>query len=448
MLYKFHSNILIVGLLVIGFLAVMMPGRAFCPMTLVTVFAFVTQLLLIISFTRKDEKNYTDISLFLSVLIYSTIIAVLFMFVSSFYDNDTFMFSKSDAFQYYHTGLRSSKIGLLDNIKSIVRDTDFDDWGGFISASIILYVLPSKFFLNAVYILSGALSAVMLYRIGKHFMPDEYAFCGAFAYSASSYMILFHCTCLKESLFIFFVIAAMYYFYQTIQENSIGPFIGVILCLFIIFFYRPSVTAFLAVSFVAYYAVEMRKSAVSIFLFIIIAVGIVVSFSFMQQQVETYTVGDIGEKIDNSAHGNYTGSFNSFVNWVAAPLGPFPSFFPKAGKPPSTINFYGAGLLYRLFLDIPFWVGIIYTIRRFNIQLIPLVLFVIIEMLATAYVLASIELRKVLPHIPFMSIIMFYGLYELSQIEDRPFVKMLVGSINYILVIGLVFLWNVIKTKG
>lgn len=447
-MYKLHNNILIVGLLAIGFLTVIMSSRALCMMTIVTIFAFVTQLLLILNFAKDPKAKYSSQTLFWTVLIYSMIMGSLFMVVSYYYDGDTFLFSKRDALFYFNSGLRAVDFGYLNNARSIISKYDSEEWGGLLTISLIVYILPNKLFLNFVYMLLGAVSSVMLFRISKHFMSNSYAFCAALSYGASSYAILFHCTSLKESIFVFFVIASMYYFYRAAVDKNYWSYIGMFLCLVAVVFFRPAVTAFLAVSFVAYFAITQRGSAVSIFLFVIIAVGMVASLSFMQAQVDTYTVGDIDGKIEKSAHDNYSGSFNNFVNWFAAPFGPFPSLFPKTNCPPSTINFYGAGLLYRLFLIVPFWVGVFYVIKRRNIKLIPVTLFILVEMLATAYVLASIELRKVLPHVPFMSVLMFYGLYRLSKIESNPFVKILMGPVSYGLVFGVLILWNVIKVKG
>lgn len=370
------------------------------------------------------------------------------MLVSYHYDGDTFLFSKSDALQYYNEGLQAAEFGYIENARSIIRKNEYEEWGAYLFISLVVYIFPNKLFLNAVYMLLGAISSVMLFKIAKHFMSNAYAFCAALSYGASSYVILFRCTCLKESVFVFFVISAMYYFYRFAIEKKRWSFIGVILSLAAITFFRPAVTAFVTISLVAYFAITQRGSAVSIFLFVVIAVGLVASFTFMQSQVDTYTVGDIDEKIESSAHDNYSGAFNSFVNWFSALCGPFPSLFPKAGLPPSTINFYGAGLLYRMFMMVPFWVGVFYVVKTRNIDIIPLALFILSEMLATAYVLAGIELRKVLPHVPFMSIIMYYGLYNLNKKEQYGFVMFILGLLSYGLAIGVFLLWNVLKVKG
>ena len=76
-------------------------------------------------------------------------------------------------------------------------------------------------------------------------------------------------------------------------------------------------------------------------------------------------------------------------------LGPFPTLFPKIDGP-ARISYYGAGLMYKLFLVIPFWAGVFYAIKERVIMMIPLIVFILVEMFATAAICASLELRKVL----------------------------------------------------
>ena len=58
--------------------------------------------------------------------------------------------------------------------------------------------------------------------------------------------------------------------------------------------------------------------------------------------------------------------------------------------------------------------------------------------------MASLELRKVILHIPFMFIIAFYGMHKGFQPNNM---NRLVNIVAYVLAIGIMFLWNVIKVK-
>jgi len=76
--------------------------------------------------------------------------------------------------------------------------------------------------------------------------------------------------------------------------------------------------------------------------------------------------------------------------------------------------------------------------------LIPLITFTVLEMTLTGYIMASLELRKVLLHIPFVFILSFYGLYHAFQ-QYR--LSRITTMFSYAFVVGAMFLWNVLKVK-
>jgi hypothetical protein len=448
MLYRLHNNIFIVGLLTLGFLSVMSNGRAFCLVTPVTFFAFITQVALLISISRDEDKIYSEKTLFFTVLIYSLFFGGLMFLVSNYYDVDLHI-DDPDANLYYIQGMKSYEYGVIENAQRIINKYPFDDWGALLLSNFMLYLIPSCFFMNAIHVLTGAISAVLLYRIGNIFMPKCHAFMAGFAYSTSSYLILFHCTYLKESIFTFLVICAMYFFYKSIAEGRHVFLLAVLYFLIHIAFYRPAVDAFLIMSFVAYYAITQRRSAVSVFLYGIIIVGLVASMAFLQGQVDNYTAGGDDDAIlAANGSGNYSGGFNYFVGWFSAFFGPFPSLFPTNPTRPAPMNFYGAGLTYKTFLVIPLWIGIWGAVKNFNVLLIPIVVFVGVEMAATGYIMASFELRKVMLHVPFTFILVFYGLYLLEKKNVSITIKHRMEYIGCIFTIGVLVLWNLIRVKG
>lgn len=448
MLYRLHNSILIIGLMTISFMAAMSSGNVFSLITPYTIFAYVTQLLLIISFSRDENASYSDKTLFFVVLVYGLLLSLLTIIVAHYYNGEKFLFEDPDAVFYYQEGIKSADIGIIENAKRIIRLYDFDDWGALLVSCVLMYIIPSAYFMNAFYVLIGAVSAVMLYRIGKYFMPETYAFLASLAYSTSSYLILFHCTFLKESFFVFLVISAIYFFYKSIKDGNHLALFLVLLSVFCIFFYRPPLVAFFMMAYVAYYAVTLRGSAISVFLYMAIAVALVASIAFMQSQVDSYTEGgNTDELLLENGSANYSGGFNFFVGWFVAFLGPFPSLFPVEAADPKLINFFGAGLTYKAFLAIPFLVGVYWAIRRFEVVMIPMVVFMMVEILAAAYVLASFELRKVLLHVPFMYIMSFYGLYQIENNEVSKSLKHYLTFFYFAFAIGVLILWNLIRVR-
>ncbi len=447
MLYKLHNTIFIVELLLFALLAVLASNRSFCAMTVGTIVAFASQVFLLIYFSQNKESLHTDWVLFLTVLVYYVLIGSLFMYISYFYDGDTFMLNKIDAWFYYQEGMKSTDLGFGENAGRIIRRFEADDWGALLTSAFLMSLVPVKEFANAIYMLCGAISVVMIYRMGRHFMPTVYAFEAALAYGTSSFMVFFHCAYLKESMFVFYVISAMYFFFRAAVENKYLSFIGAVICTAIVVFYRPAVAAFLMISFLGYYAITKRGTAFSLFLYVMIAGALAVSMVFLQDQVDKYA-SDSDAILFESSSSNYSGSVNFIVGWFVGLLGPFPTLFPMEKIGPELTNFYGAGLTYRMFLAIPFWIGVLFTIRRRNFDMIPILAFVLVEMLASTYVLASFELRKVILHVPFMFILSFYGLYQMEMSKKMVPFKQLVSLAGYALTVGVLIVWNVFRVKG
>ncbi len=450
MLYRLHNNIFIIGVLTFGLLALLSKGRAFSAITPFTIFAFVTQIAMIIWFSRNERIYYSEKTLFILVLIYSILLGGLIISMSYFfYGGEKFLFEDPDALFYYKEGLKTKYLGFIENANRMLSTYEFDDCGALLFNNFMLSIIPSSFFVNFVHLVIGAITAVLLFRIGRYIMPDKYAFLSALAYSTSSYIMMFHCTLLKESLFVFFVTCTMYFFYKSIADGNHVALLGVFVFLTINISFRPAVVLFLAVAFFAYYAIAKRGSAISIFLYGIIAVSLVASLAFMQSQVDHYTEGGDSEMLlAENGSGNYSGGFNFFVGWFSALFGPFPTLFPAVSSGLRNINFYGAGLTYKLFLVVPLWTGIYYVIKRFDILMVPIVIFVLTEMAATGFIMASFELRKVLLHIPFTYIVVFYGLYHFEKSKVNQSYKCLFEFVGSVLAIGILLLWNVIKVKG
>ena len=414
-------------------------------MSIAPIVAFVTQMALLLHYSKDDHTDYSEQSLFYTVLIYTFLLDAFFMLISIYYDDDTFLFSKIDAMFYYKNSIQVTDLGLIKNISRIINKYESDDWGTLFFDSLVFYIYPSKLLLNAIYTLLGVISSIFIYRMGKSFMPEKFAFLAALSYSTSSYLGFFNSSFLKESLFVFLVVCALYSQHKAIEEQSSRGLIGVAFFVFLIFFFRPAVSAFIVVSIFIYYGIVKRKHAISFFLFLGAAGGLVISLALMQQLFDSYAKGgDIDAVIADTNNSSYSSGFNYFVSYFGAFLGPFPSLFPKVTGP-SYLEFLGAGVFYKLFLIIPFWIGTYFTVRNRECRMIPFLLFILIEMLLTGAVCASLELRKVLLHVPFMYIVSFYGLYHI-------FTRLRTANpaifISFLYTLGVVFLWNVVKADN
>jgi hypothetical protein len=367
------------------------------------------------------------------------------MLISDYYEGDTFVHSKSDAVYYYKESLKINNLGLFKGLERIINEVDYDDWSAVMIFSFVMYLLPEKLFLNAIFTLIGCFSAVFLYRIGKSYMPERYAFLAVLGYSCSSYIVFFNCSFLKESCFVFFVISALYYQHCAVKRNSNKYLFHSVLSIVIVFFFRPAVAAFLVAAIFVYYGMTQKGKAISVFLYIG-AIGVfLVSLKTAIEVWEFNTAGgSVDAMVEETNNGAYSGGFNYFVSIFGAFFGPFPSLFPKI-QGPTSVEYLAAGLVYKLFLVFPFWYGVYAVIKEKILDLVPILIFVLMELVLTGAVCASLELRKVILHVPFMFLFTFYGLYrgtsptQLSRLSALP---------AYIFAIGVLFLWNVIKVNN
>ena len=198
-------------------------------------------------------------------------------------------------------------------------------------------------------------------------------------------------------------------------------------------------------SIFVYYGIILKRNAISFFLYIA-ALGVVAVS--MKSIIEIFNKNTAGGNVDamigETNNSSYSGGFNYFVSMFGAFFGPFPTLFSKLTGP-TYLEFLAAGLVYKLFLVFPFWYGVYHVFREKVIEIFPLVFFVIIELFLTGMVMASLELRKVILHIPFMFLLAFYGMYKGFQPNNM---NRFASSIAYVTVIGIMFLWNVIKVKN
>ena len=121
MLYKHHNNIFIYGLLTLGMIACLTNQRSFDWMAVGTILSFTSQLVLLLYFAREDGHNYSELTLFVTVLTYSILLGVFMMSLSYYFAGDTFMFSKMDAMLYYKGSMRAYDVGFLENVKRMMR---------------------------------------------------------------------------------------------------------------------------------------------------------------------------------------------------------------------------------------------------------------------------------------------------------------------------------------
>lgn len=390
---------------------------------------------------KKKVSFFTKQNLVLTVFICSILEVILYQTLSFCIDGDTFVFSKHDALRYFNESMRMSKMGVKESLSYISQIYDFDDFGAFIWISTMFRIIPSQISLTFSYCVIGSISAAMLFDIGRCLMPRRYAYMAALTFSIASFITVFHALCLKETIFLFLIIASFHSYYLFLKSKKIWYIILTILWIGSILLFRIPVALFIAFSLGLTSVLVYFKGLVVTVLSILLSLAIY-SSSFFAMTYERYLVGgDVDSLIEmkNELAGG-SGIANQLADPLAAFIGPFPSIVVKA--PIKTTPLYASGLLYRLLLALPFFIGTYYIIRYKYKRLYPLIIFFFMNAIGVAISVKGLETRISIPHLAMMYLVAFWWLakYDYQQIRVRFNRKFVFSCL--VIIIFICFVWN------
>lgn len=397
---------------------------------------------IVISATYK-RKNYffTKQNLILTVFFYSLFIVDLYHLLSYTIDGDTFVFSKSDAVYYFNGSMRMSTMNIKESFEYMFQSNGFDDYGAFLWISSMFRIIPSQVFLNFSYCVLGAISAVMLFNIGRTFMPRRYAYMAALTFSIASFTLYYHSICLKESVMMFLIIASFNSFYSFFISRNIWSLISAFLWAISLLLFRVPVSLLLIISFSLTLALIYFKGFFVPMICVIIALMVYFgSFLFSYSYDRYLRGGDVDLIVERKMELARGGGFvNQMADPLAAAIGPFPSIVSKAI---TSTSLNASGLLYRLLLAFPFLLGTFYVFRYRYIKLYPLVIFFLINAIGVAISVKGLEVRLSFPHLAMMYLVAFWllAMYDYRRIKKQLPKKVIYGCLACLITICL--LWN------
>lgn len=447
-LKTFHKVIFLIGLALYALLTITFHKKGFSLVTMVSVITFASYMLVLLNAINRPIKFYKSSRLALTVFVYQIVIVSLFFLLSYMYDGDSFLFSKIDAKIYEYYSLKMAEMPYDHALSYISEEYQFDDWGAFFMMSTILKIIPSKLFLNFCYVIFGTVMSVLLYGVGKRIMPRNYAYLASLAYSTSSFSVYFNGTFLKEPFFLLLVASSLSFFYVYVQRKTIvSLLLSFAFSLFILFF-RPAVMLFLWASYMGYFLVSNSLRIPKVVKVLVVAIIGVLLFSQMTELYNKYTLeGDIEAIAESRAEedkGMKAGGFMYSVIGVGTLIGPFPTIIqPSTGTPRGPL--YGVGLLYKMFLALPFWLGFYYAIKRKTYEVYPLLILVIVECLPLILIQQGLELRKGIPHVCAFYLTAFWFFYQASVRKREGRVLNFLMKYNYIFICIIILGWNLLR---
>jgi len=447
MLKSINTRFLIFGLLILLFFIPLFNGEyvLIYILNFVTIF---TCFFTINSALYKTENYFTRKRLGLIVFFYSALFVIINKLISYYYSGNFFVFSVDDALAYHEGAVRMASQSFFCGIDLILNEFEFEDIGAFVVMSSLYRIIESILIVNLFYIYIGVVTAWSIFRISKNFMSIKYSFLCALTYSISSFIIWFHSSGLKESFLVMLIVLFYDHYYLFIKSKQLKNLILLIVFLLSILLFRPAIT-FFCVGSIGISMLFKIKGKLQFFFLIMLGVAFVVfMYSYISLLSDRYLLGGteqmlaIKEATGMVKQGSV--QFTYAVNAIASLLGPLPSVLPTSSK--QHLSFFSIGLIYRVFISMACWAGVYYAIKNKMGSIYPLLLFMFIEMASLIYILESLELRKSLPHIPFVFICSFWFLdnYDKKTIGSKQSRLRLrnIWNVSSVLFFFIIIYWN------
>ena len=362
--------------------------------------------------SNMDPKYYNTTFLTIETFIYIAIFVVLQNYISYVYTGNFFVFSVSDAYFYHTQTAELVQMPLKDAINHYLSFMSFDDLGIILVLYPLYKIAPSNLMLNFVYIFAGTITALAIFDIAKNFISRKYAFMASIAYSLSSFVLFYHASGLKESFMIMLVVLAVDFYYKFANEARISYAIYSLLFLAAIFLFRPAISVMIVAGIIFSSLFSKDGHIVVKIISVILFLVMLAMKNLLIAKMTEYTTGGIDTLISaRESQGMVLGGslpFTYAVNFISQAIGPLPTMVASETKILTTL--YSPGLLYKTLISVPFWWGVYYIFVGKRSQIYPIILFIFFEMASLIFLMDGLELRKAMPHIPFVYIIAFWFL--------------------------------------
>jgi hypothetical protein len=391
------------------------------------------------------KKHYTKYDLIFITAVVTLVLIMVNDYIFLKWGHTHLYFGANDAVAYNQTASNISHMnfsGKMNFLKSTHRLGDIGDWGYPIFLSYVYTVFDSPNFMDFINLILNLGTVFLLFKIGQTFLPKKYAFTGALIYGISQYAVFFSSSGLKEPLFIFLIVLSVSFYVQYVQKKRVIFLILAILTAFFVVFFRTPIMVFLVVAF-ALCELTGKKMTPGRYLLagvlVIAVIALYVSFSstFSQYTNSNGNGAFVTKTVTGSIHYNM---FGYIVSFFAGLFGPFPTYISFQNR---ISAMYSASITLKVFLSIFFFYTVYYAFKLKNNFMKPLVLFTLFEIAGLIYIGDTLEVRKSLPHLPFVIMLAMYTLANYKRIIRGGHKYIFAGY--YIGMAGILLMWNYLR---
>lgn len=404
----------------------------------VAAFFFVT-LLLQIETAKFDKKKMV-----LVISLYSIIVVFIYNFMFYYSSGSFFEFNAVDSYTYHDYAISLKRLDFYERIKTIQMGfgrLNFDDLGFPFYLSIVYEIIESNILVNFLNVILVVTTAYLLFKISNTILSVKAAYLSSLIYSLSSYTVYFEASGLKEILMNFIIVTSFFGFYKFIfVKNKLWLVFAFLSSLSLLFFRIPLVL-FLFGSFGSYYLFITQKKISNYILMIIVLVSGYYLYDtteiYLQRYLTTYA-DIVYYKVSASSFQGLPAQLVTIISFIVGFIGPFPTLIPFNNS--ENISFYASGLLLKVFISIPFLLGMLFIVKHKVSVLMPIVIFCFIEIASISFLWESFEVRKVFPHFPFIFIIAVYYLENMRSIKVKNMM-----NFSFLAFFTAIFVWNYLR---
>lgn len=296
-----------------------------------------------------------------------------------------------------------------------------DDFGYPIIVWFSYHLFGSAYGLNAVIFFNGivvAVGAYCLYKLASCFVSYPYAKLVGFIWGMMPFAIYTSAAGLKENFFALASILTFYGFYAFLQRKRLWYLAICILSLSCLFLFRLAVGYFAIIAVLSYYFVNSPfvRRHIKLVLFVAMIAGCVlfptVTRSVLQQRGYEYEAQMEGTAERTTATG---GTIAIVTNVVSGFIGPIPNIVASDAQRRTYITRYSYTPFLKIVVSYFFLCGLCHLVKRRETAVVPLFVFVVLNIVMMIFTFFSMHDRYHWPAIPIFLVATVWGYVRTTE---------------------------------
>jgi len=399
--------------------------------------------LLIKYLEQYSLKDITPLNIMVVVFLIIFLPILLIISVLYYQTGDFFPYFGPDQLFYHEQALKYARFSQSEFINHFFNYERWWDIGTVYLVRSLYLIWESPIIVRLVNIIFITVTSYYIYRLSRLIMSKRYSLASVLLYSLSSYSLYFITASNKEPILVMVVVMALYYICSYSKTNRVKYLSVLVIPIFFLTFLRPYLIGLILISILLTYAMKRGISKDKLYVLFISTIGFIavipqlfIAYRRFFGSFEIFMLVNQDLFIHSLP---VTLVFSLFVSL----FGPLPTFF--AFTPNEALAYYAPGLFFRNITAFLFLASAFLCIKKRETVILPIVFFTLLEIFALGLLLESFELRKALPHFPFIIILFVYLLFKINNNKISHRAKRLISKTNrlyVVLITILILIWN------